>query len=203
MDIKVINNVSNPEQLRELKQKLDSALSKSRSTRWCLSLWGRYIRNRDENRCVVCQSTDRIQAHHIFRRSLYPYGWYDLGNGISLCHDCHREPHANFNGRPNLALPIGAQGGDDQDIAAQLYRALLEDADHRKLDQDEFYFIHDKMLQFFVAVQGYEDLYWSVQAGEISRLQMAYQVWRVMPEVWYTNFVREAISLNLAQEEQR
>lgn len=183
--------------LRHLKGRLHHAVRNRRSSRWCLSLWGRFIRNRDANRCVACRSTSRIQAHHIFRRSLYPRGWYELGNGITLCHDCHREPHGEFNGRPDVTLPLGAQGGDDQDLAARLYGALLEDANDRRIEHDEFYFIRNKMLQFFVAVQGYEDLYWAVQEGRMSRLQMACEIWRVMPETWYARFARQSIVLNL------
>ncbi len=55
------------------------------------------------------------------------------------------------------------------------------------------------MLQFFVAAHGYEDLYRAVQAGRISHLQVAYEIWRVMLETWCANFVRPAIFLNIGR----
>jgi hypothetical protein len=51
------------------------------------------------------------------------------------------------------------------------------------------------MLKFFVSVQGHERLH--VMRGEISRIRFAHEIWRVMPEAWYANFVAEAIELNM------
>jgi hypothetical protein len=85
--------------------------------------------------------------------------------------------------------PISAEGGDDQDEIAAMYQVLLEDARERGLPQDEFYYIEDHMLRFFVSVQGYENMYRLVQEGKITRLQMAYCIWRDMPEVVYTRLV--------------
>lgn len=188
------------DELSKLKLKLSNAIENKRSVRWCLTLWSRFVRARDAHRCVNCESRYRIQAHHIFRKVVYPYGWFELGNGVTLCHDCHRILHAVFNGRPDLAEPINAKGGDDQDEIACLYGKLLEDADKRKLNHDEFYYIHDKMLQFFVAVQGYEEFYHLAQAGNISRLRMAHEIWRNMPEAWYTNVAQKIIELNFPSQ---
>jgi len=96
--------------------------------------------------------------------------------------------HAEFNRRPDLTLPLGAESGDDQDGWAFLFGLLVEDAVDRGLDQDEFYFIGDHMLRFFVKAQGYEDLYALVQSGELSRLRFAHEVWRGMPEDFYVSF---------------
>lgn len=165
-------------ELMEALIRLAQAALRGRSERWCLRLWARYIKVRDRHQCVRCQSTERIQAHHIFRRSLYPHGWYQPGNGITLCHECHDMNHMVFNGRPDLSQPIDAQGGDNLDDAAYLFRLLLEDASEQGLDEDEFYFLEDHMLSFFVRVQGYEFLLDAVAMGSISRLRMAYEIWR-------------------------
>jgi len=61
--------------------------------------------------------------------------------------------HAEFNRRPDLSVPLDAEKGDDQDEWAYLFGRLLDDAKNRGLDQDEFYFIDDHMLRFFVKVQ--------------------------------------------------
>jgi len=50
---------------------------------------------------------------------------------------------------------------------------------------------------FFVAIQGYEELYWAVQDGNLSRLRMAYKIWKVMPEIWYEKVVVKIIEQNL------
>ncbi|MOA11030.1 hypothetical protein D3C78_1309450 [compost metagenome] len=181
-------------ELMEKQLRLVQALQRRRSERWCLTLWGRYIKARDGHRCLICGAGERLHAHHIFRRALYPHGWYQPGNGITLCHECHESPHAVFNGRPDFNQPVDAQGGDDLDNVACYFQCLLVDARARRLGHDDFYFIEDHMLQFIVSLQGYEHLYDAVQQGKMSRLQMAYEAMRGMPEVVYRRFF-EAIAL--------
>jgi hypothetical protein len=94
-------------------------------------------------------------------------------------------PHAQFNGAADLSLPLGAQGGDDQDEIAFLYGALWEDAERRGVDQNEFYFISDAMLDFFIAAQGYRHYLDLVRDGSMSRIRMAHEIWRNMPEEFY------------------
>lgn len=45
-------------------------VKRGRSDDWCLRLWSRFIKARDDYQCVVCFSTDRVQAYHIFRKPL-------------------------------------------------------------------------------------------------------------------------------------
>ncbi|MFJ4605453.1 hypothetical protein [Pseudomonas atacamensis] len=82
-----------------------------------------------------------------------------------------------------MNLPIGAQGGDDQDEIAFYYRKLLESAEAQNLSHEEFYSLSDEMLRFFVNVQGFEFLHRAVLQKKISRLTMAYQIWARAPEV--------------------
>lgn len=172
-------------ELMEKQLSLVQALQRRRSERWCLTLWGRYIKARDGHRCLICGAGERLHAHHIFRRALYPHGWYQPGNGITLCHDCHERPHAVFNGRPDFSLPVDVQGGDDLDNVACYFQCLLADARARRLGHDDFYFIEDHMLQFIANLQGYGHLYDAMQQGKISRLQMAYHAMSGAPEVVY------------------
>lgn len=118
---------------------------------------------------------------------LYPWGAFEPGNGISLCRQCHRKVHEAFNRRPDLSVPFGAESGDDQDEWAFLFGILHDDAVGRGLEPDEFYFIGDHMLGFFVKAQGYADLYASVESGELSRLRFAHEIWRLMPEEFYVD----------------
>ncbi|WP_157815228.1 HNH endonuclease [Pseudomonas sp. QS1027] len=87
--------------LGALRCALACAIEAQRSERWCLALWGRFIRMRDGFRCVHCESRHGIQAHHIFRRVTFPEGKYELGNGITLCRVCHKLLHSEFNRRPH------------------------------------------------------------------------------------------------------
>jgi hypothetical protein len=132
---------------------------------------------------------------------LYPLGAFEIGNGISLCQQCHRKVHATFNRRPDLVAPLGAENGDDQDEWAFLFGILLDDAVNRRFDPDEFYFIGDQMLRFFVKAQGYSDLYASVERGELSRLRFAHEIWRSMPEKFYANLASNLLREYLAPDE--
>ncbi|MCY1431533.1 hypothetical protein D9M71_475030 [compost metagenome] len=121
--------------LEAARAALARAVDAERSERWCLTLWGRFIRMRGGYRCVHCESSQGIQAHHIFRRTTLPEGKYELGNGITLCRECHKSLHAQFNGRPVDGEPLNERGGDDQDEMAYLYGRLDVDSDDRGLDK--------------------------------------------------------------------
>ncbi|WP_447595761.1 hypothetical protein [Aquipseudomonas campi] len=86
--------------------------------------------------------------------------------------------HSDFNGRPDLDQPIDAQGGDNLDDVAYSFWLLLEDAKDQGLSEDEFYFVEDHMLLFFVRVQGYAFYLDAVAHGQMTRLRMSYEVWR-------------------------
>lgn len=174
-----------------------AAIEKGRTRKWILRLWSQFIRARDLYRCVCCNSSERIQAHHVIRKTLYPLGAFETGNGVTLCHECHCRVHAEFNGRPDLSLPLGAEQGDDQDEWAFLFGLLRDDAVQRGLDEDEFYHLGDHILEFSMRCQGYEELYEIAMRGEVSRIRFAHEIWRLMPQAWYTNFVSELVRLNL------
>jgi 5-methylcytosine-specific restriction endonuclease McrA len=44
---------------------------------------------RDGNKCVMCDETVGLSAHHITDRNEMPNGGYVLENGITLCPECH------------------------------------------------------------------------------------------------------------------
>lgn len=184
------------EEIQKRKLALVAAMEKGRSHKWVLRLWSQFIRARDLYRCVCCHSSDRIQAHHVIRKTLYPQGAFDTGNGVTLCYECHRRVHAEFNGKPDLSLPLGAEQGDDQDEWTFLFGLLREDAARRGLAEDEFYHLGDHILEFSVRCQGYEEVYEMTMRGEMSRIRFAHEIWRLMPEAWYTNFVSELVRLN-------
>ena len=80
---------------------------------------------------------------------------FDTGNGITLCRECHREVHAGFNGRPDMSLPVDAQGGEKLALMERLYSILVDDAVERGLMREDFYFLSDEVLETFRSMQGY------------------------------------------------
>lgn len=55
--------------------------------------WRAKIRRRDKYKCRMpnCSGeSKRLHVHHILPWSKYPSLRYDIGNGITLCSDCHK-----------------------------------------------------------------------------------------------------------------
>ena len=46
--------------------------------------WSTLVKNRDNNKCVICEETNRLNAHHIIGRYNKELR-FDINNGISLC----------------------------------------------------------------------------------------------------------------------
>lgn len=134
---------------------LHDAIQHRRSRVSCLRRWSDFIRARDAHRCVDCHETKRLSAHHICRKSFLPAAQFQTGNGITLCRDCHRDTHLGFNGRPDLSLPVDAQGGEKLDRMERLYSILVDDAVERGMMCDEYYYLSDDVLEAFRRMQGY------------------------------------------------
>jgi hypothetical protein len=158
--------------------KLHQAVSFGRSAPHCLRLWSRFIRIRDGEECVVCSGRTGLTAHHIVRKSFMEEARFQTGNGITLCGDCHREPHRVFNRRPNLQLPMDAQGGENIELLFSYYCTLADDATSRGLlHRDDFYFFSDQFLAKFKLFQSIE---WDVPIPG-TRLEQAALIWRQTP----------------------
>ena len=52
-------------------------------------LWSKQVRERDKLQCVICNNTERLNAHHLFPREISELR-HDIDNGISLCPKHHR-----------------------------------------------------------------------------------------------------------------
>lgn len=186
--------------IRRRKCALENAIERGRSVRWQLRLWSRLVKARDGGRCVNCEATTGIQAHHIIRKIRLPAGALDPGNGITLCRDCHRWIHARYNRKPDLTKPMSAAQGDDQDEWAFLFGRLVEDAGANGLAEDEFYYVSDETLHFSAAYQGYEDLLEAVHEGTMSRVRVIHEIWRWMPQQFYTDLAEEIFVSLLAKQ---
>lgn len=165
------------EEIEAAHLRLFSAVMRERSDRYCMRLWSEFIRIRDGRRCVACHSPKRLSAHHVVRKSFFPQARLQRGNGITLCATCHREPHEAFNRRPDMKQPMDSQGGDDNDLITHHFGLLLTDATERGLLREDFYFLHDRVLETFKKLQGLEpDL-----AFPGTPLEQAYLIWRQTP----------------------
>jgi hypothetical protein len=95
-DITVLNpdgSIKKVIRIEDIKKPLifiDSKLDTSRDGK-PYHEWRAKILDRDNRSCVLCESTLRIEAHHITR-------WIDdiklrfnAKNGVALCYDCHQQ----------------------------------------------------------------------------------------------------------------
>ncbi|WKZ46123.1 MAG: HNH endonuclease [Anaerolineales bacterium] len=157
---------------------LEQAVSQNRGREYCLRLWSTFIRLRDKKRCVLCgHSQGYLFAHHIVRKSFWKHGQYQTGNGITLCQTCHKEPHAGFNRRPDLNLPMDAQGGEKIDLLTGLLHALIIDAHQRGTFKEEYYRFDEQALQTFKSLQSIP----TETQFEGSSLEQAYTIWNQTP----------------------
>jgi hypothetical protein len=54
--------------------------------------WSTAVKARD-CKCVECNATTALVAHHVKPKSQYPELKFDLENGVTLCVDCHKDHH--------------------------------------------------------------------------------------------------------------
>lgn len=67
-------------------------LSKLRKTNAEYKDWREAVFKRDNYICQNCgKHTNNLEAHHRKEQSNYPELIYDIDNGITLCHECHKK----------------------------------------------------------------------------------------------------------------
>jgi len=164
-------------QLNRDLNKLKKAVATKKSNTYCLQLWSKFIRKRDAGRCVLCHSRKSLSAHHIIRKSFWNHLKFQTGNGITLCKVCHKEPHANFNRKPNLELPMDEEGGEKIDLFTGFLGALITDSKIRNIPHQEYYNFDNHSLSVFKEIQGISE----VASFPGSKLEQAYQIWNQTP----------------------
>lgn len=82
---------------------------------------------RDGYKCVFCNITENLDAHHITDRSLMPNGGYVVENGISLCeiHHIEAEEYHQTNGH---FYPYGMAPEDLYKIINSSYDKAVEES---------------------------------------------------------------------------
>jgi predicted restriction endonuclease len=61
--------------------------------RYGLMSWTKTVRKLLGDYCAICGSTDMLNSHHIFPKSLFPELSLNINNGIPLCKEHHLEVH--------------------------------------------------------------------------------------------------------------
>lgn len=165
-------------ELEESLCKLKNALSNGRSKTYCLRLWSAFIRERDNNRCVICHSKKRLSAHHIIRKSFWNDLMFHTGNGITLCIHCHKIPHERFNRKPNLKDPMDSEGGDDIELLTEYLGELWFDSQRFEVEKiNDYYFFDQRTLLVFKKFQGIPEN----EAYTGPALKQAYDIWNQTP----------------------
>lgn len=67
--------------------------------------WARLIKEKNNNKCILCSSEKNLHAHHLYSKDVYPDLRHDLKNGVTLCYWHHKgyknSFHAVFGGGNN------------------------------------------------------------------------------------------------------
>lgn len=56
--------------------------------------WRKRVLVRDQNRCVICLVSEKLNVHHIYSYANYPLMRTDDNNGITLCENHHSDFHS-------------------------------------------------------------------------------------------------------------
>ena len=70
--------------------------------------WRKAVLARDRYRCLKCGGRKKLQAHHVKRWAEYPTARYLVGNGVTLCRECHDRlagAEQDFEALCHLLLP--------------------------------------------------------------------------------------------------
>ncbi|WLG97092.1 hypothetical protein [Pseudomonas sp. FP198] len=90
-------------------------------------------------------------------------------------------------------MPVDAQGGDDLNDAFYYLDCLAKDASIQNLNHDEFYYIEEHMLRFFMRLQGCEHMTKFLHNENYTKLEIALEIWRTSPP----NMIQALIRANI------
>lgn len=55
--------------------------------------WAKDVRERDKT-CTFCGSGENLHAHHVLKYEHFEAHRLDLGNGLTVCENCHLKIHS-------------------------------------------------------------------------------------------------------------
>lgn len=65
-----------------------------------MKLWRKSVFERDNYKCVLCESGGILNADHIKQFAYYPELRFDINNGRTLCIGCHKKTDTFANKKP-------------------------------------------------------------------------------------------------------
>lgn len=86
---------------------LEERVARKKLLKHIKSTWGRAVRRRDR-RCVVCDATTHLEAHHLYNINSHPDLCLILENGVTLCATHHQDFHCSHLGHVHHAATPGA-----------------------------------------------------------------------------------------------
>lgn len=63
-------------------------IPKSKGRNFCDELWAELVKIRDNHKCIMCDSTEMLNAHHLISRRVFRYRW-NIDNGVTICPGHH------------------------------------------------------------------------------------------------------------------
>jgi prophage antirepressor-like protein len=132
--------------------KVDPAMRQLNATE-VQSAWREAVLDRDGHKCVICGSTELLEAHHIKSKAEFPELACKVENGETLCRKCHNKVHNlernnvcetfYYKGKPVRTIKRKGGFGYEPWFVAKDACDILELKDVtsalRSLDQDEYF----------------------------------------------------------------
>lgn len=122
---------------------------KSYSDGYIQSLWRKAVFAAWGKQCALCGSSERVEAHHIKRRS-HRVLRHDVRNGIPLCYRCHFIADTQ-RGRDDiraLIRPVVLDFLDDMEMVT-----LADFCTKHGCTRDDFYSRHVGLLKEYIKAQ--------------------------------------------------
>lgn len=151
------------------------------------------VKARDGNKCILCESTDNLEVHHV--AAVAEGGSASDDNLVTLCRECHQKVHHNEESKSVLMSikeyqeriresDILSQNGTSSDTMSLLY------------DSDSDY-DYDSELELRSAPAGM-----SPMKDEVANLWQS-ELLSVQPESTWSNFAKERAMLNVLAKKTR
>ena len=137
-----------------------------------LSEWSIAVRMRD-GRCLRCETTVALVAHHVKPKSEYPELRLDIGNGETLCSNCHAEHHKSIkHSRPKAPRELSKQNAlrkENRTLKQQLKEANLLMREESRL-RSRLQAAKAEIKELLAALEEYEIAYEKLVVLDMSHL---------------------------------